>query len=413
MGDVQRFDIRHATIALLLVVLYALAACGRGEEAASDVEQPMSPAVGRLLQQADRALTQHLFSHATAFVDSAAVLAPDLADVSFMRGRIHAELADLEKADSAYRKALAIRPNYPGGWHNLGNTAFRQQKYSKAILYYQREFEAHPDPRPWRGIGRAYVELGKTDSARYAFERALSIDSTFALGHFSLALLLEDLGDYDGALRAIRNALAQDPNNTEFRYYMGAYLVQLGRPTEAISVLEPVAEEWPWHHGVHYNIGQALMRLGRTDEAQAVQERSENLRELQAKISQYENTVRVHPNDPYAHAGLATLLRRAGRYNDAMHAYRVALYLDPDNLDIRHNVGVLDLLRKDTTAAVESFEQIVRFDSTNVNAWINLGSLYAMSGEMDDARAAWKTALRIDPTNEIAQKSLAKPLSSY
>ena len=44
--------------------------------------------------------------------------------------------------------------------------------------------------------------------------------------------------------------------------------------------------------------------------------------------------------------------RRAGRYGDAMHAYSVALFLAPDNLEFHNNVAVLHLLQNDTTAAI-------------------------------------------------------------
>lgn len=392
----------------LLIVLGSLAACGRAEpESPPDVDQPMGPIVQRILELGTEALQQHEFERAFALADSAAVRAPDLADVPFLRGRIYAELGRLDEAEKAYRQALAIRPSYPGGWHNLGNTAFRNQKYSEAIGYYRREFAANPDPRPWRGIGRSYFELGIPDSARHAYERALAIDSTFAEAHFDLALVLDDGGDAEGALYRARRALAHDSANAEYRYYVGVYLVKVGRHAEALDLLEAVVEQWPWHQGAHYNMAQAFMRLGRVEDAQAFQERSEELRSLQAQITHHENTVRGQPTNEYAHAGLGTLLRRAGRYNDAMHAYRVALYLAPQNLEFRHNMAVLHLLRGDTTASIQTFEQIVQADTANAPAWLNLGSLYAMSGELEQARKAWIATLRIDPNNDLARRSLA------
>ena len=388
-----------------LIVLCTFVACERA--APLDKAQPMSPIVQRLLQEGDEALKRHDFERAFALADSAAVRAPGLADIPFFRGRIYTELAQSHEADAAYRKALAIRPTYPGGWNNLGNTAFRQQKYSEAIQYFRREFSAHPDARPWRGIARAFVELGMADSAQYAFKRALSIDHTLAPAHFGLALLLEDLGDLNGALEAVQQALTHEPASLEYRYYVGSYLVKLGRPEEALDPLREVIERWPWHHGAHYNMGQALVRLGNREGAQRFQERAEALRGLQAQISNHENSVRTHPTDPFAHAGLGSLFRRAGRYNDAMHAYEVALYLDPQNLEFRNNVAVLHLLRNDTTAALQTFEQMVQADTTNAHAWLNLGSLYAMSGEPEKARAAWRAALRFDPDNDLARRSLA------
>ena len=390
-------------LAAALIVLCTFVACGRAD---SDKAQPMAPIVQRLLQEGDEALKRHDFERAFALADSAVVHAPGLADIPFFRGRIYTELAQTDEAEAAYREALAIRPSYPGGWNNLGNTAFRQQKYSEAIQYFRRELAAHPDARPWRGMARAFVELGKTDSAQYAFKRALALDPTLAPAHFGLALLLEDLGDLDGALEAAQQALAHAPVSLEYRYYVGSYLVKLGRPEEALPLLEEVIEQWPWHQGAHYNMGQALVRLGKREEAQQMQERAEALRGLQAQISNHENSVRTHPTNPFSHAGLGSLLRRAGRYNDAMHAYRVALFLDPDNLEFRNNVAVLHLLQNDTTAAIQTFEQIVQADSSYAHAWYNLGSLYAMSSQPEKARAAWRRVLEVDPTNDAVRRAI-------
>ena len=368
----------------------------------------MSPLVQRFLQEGDEALKRHDYERAFALADSASAHAPDLADIPFLRGRIYTELAQSDEAEAAYREALAIRPAYPGGWNNLGNTAFRQQQYTEAIAYFRRELAAHPDARPWRGMARAFVELGMPDSAQYAFNRALSIDPTMDQAHFGLALLLEDLGNLDGALAAAQQALMHGPESLEYRYYVGSYLVRLGRPEEALRHLRAVVDRWPWHQGAHYNMGQALVRLGQRDEARQFQERAEALRGLQAQISNHETSVRTHPTDPFAHAGLGSLLRRAGQYSDAMQAYRVALFLHPNNLEFRNNVAVLHLLQNDTAAAIQTFEQIVRADSSYAHAWFNLGSLYAMSNQPEQARAAWRRVLQLDPTNDGVRRAIER-----
>ena len=389
----------------MLVIAVVFMACG--ERSTTDVAQPMPTNVHRLLLEATESLQRHDFARAMNLVDQAEQEAPGLADVPFLRGRIYTELAQLEEADEAYREALAIRPTYPGGWHNLGNTALRKQQYSEAIRLYHKELANHADPRPWRGIARAYVEMGKADSARYAFEQAIEADETFADAHLGLAQLLADLGELEGAYEAALRAHELEPENPEYRYHVGVYLGQLDRTEEAAAQFEAVIQEWPWHQGAHYNLGQALLRLGRGEAALAMQQRAEELRALQAQISHHENTARVQPLNPEAHAGLGTLLRRAGRYNDAMHAYMAALYLEPGNVEIRNNVAVLHLLRGDTTAAITAFEQLAAADTTQPAVWINLGSLYAMSRQPDKAEAAWQRALNIDPGNEIALKSLA------
>lgn len=375
--------------------------------------QPMSPAASRFLRLGSEALSRSDFAQAFAFADSAAAAAaPELADIPFLRGRIYAGLHRLDKADSAYRAVLAIRPSYPGVWNNLGNTAWLRQEYGESVARYRRELAMAPDPRPWLGMARAYIELGETDSARHAFGEALALDSTFAQAHFGVALLLDDLGDFEGALHSARRALAHAPDNLEYRYHTASYLVKLGRWEEALPPLEAVAQAWPWHQGAHYNLGQTLMRLGRADEAEAMQQYAEELRTLQAQITNQTTASRTYAEDPYAHAGLGALLRQARRYDEAMKAYGVALYLDPGNADFRNNVAVLHLLQGDTLSAIRSFERMAQADAANVHALINLGSLYALSGDSDLARRAWEAALRIEPDNAMARRSLARLAAS-
>lgn len=399
----------YACLAILcLCIGLFLAGCERSDQESAEAAQPMSPAVHQLLKGADEALMRYDYTLAFAIADSAEKLAPSLADIPFLRGRIYAELLRLDEADSLYRKVLTIRPTYPGAWHNLGNTSFRRQEYTSAIDYYSRELAILPDARPWRGIGKAYVELGKTDSARYAFEQAIEMDSSYAQAHFGLALLLEDIGDMEGALRSSLNALNNHPESLEFRFSVGAALVKLGRPEEALDYLQAVTEKWPWHQGAHYNLAQALVRLGRVEEAEAVQQRTEDLRILQAQVSNQENAVRVQPENAFAHAGLGSILRKAARYEDAMHAYRVAVYLEPGNLEFRNNIAVLHLLQHDTTAAIQTFERMVEVDPSNVASWFNLGSINAMSGKIEQARNAWTVAAGIDPENEAVQRALSR-----
>ena len=404
----------------LLAVLFAFGGCasepGANEPGVREAPnrsgvrdaQPVSPEANRFIRLSSEALARNDFAQAFAFADSVAAAAPELADIPFLRGRIYAGLHRLDKADSAYQAVLAIRPSYPGVWNNLGNTAWQRQEYVQSVEYFRRELARAPDPRPWLGMARAYIELGEPDSARYAFGEALALDSAFAQAHFGRALLLDDAGDFEGALRSARRALAHAPDNPEYRYHIASYLVKLGRWEEALAPLEAVVQEWPWHQGAHYNMGQVLMRLGRTDEAEAVQQYAEELRALQADITNQTTASRTYAEDPYAHAGLGALLRQARRYDEAMKAYSVALYLDPENADFRNNVAVLHLLRGDTLSAIRSFEGMAQADATNVHALINLGSLYAMSGDLENAKRVWKAALRIEPDNDMARQSLAR-----
>jgi|TARA_Y100000310_G_C20699317_1_gene828234 tetratricopeptide (TPR) repeat protein len=396
----------HSKQIFLLIVCVTLTCCKSAQKGSN--ADAISPTVARFLLKARDALRKHNFEQAFALADSAEKYALQKANVHFFKGRIYSELGRFDKAEEAYLKALSDKSGYKGVWNNLGNNAFRQQKFEQAIKFYKKEIEDNPASIPLRALGRAYVELGQTDSARVSFLQAIATDSSHASSHHSLAQLEEDEGNFKEAMIHAGRAFGLQPNNWEYRYTYSALLVQVDKGDEAEYNLRKLVEKWPWHHGAYYNLGRALVQMDREDEGKEYLDKAEQVRADQAKIDHLENTVRALPDDPYSYAALAFALRRAGRYNDAMHSYKVALYLDPENLDIRNNVANLYLLQGDTATSLETYRQILAKDSTLVDIWMNLGVVYALSNKQDEARSAWEQALNYQPENLEAKAYLKK-----
>lgn len=387
---------------VLTIAAVTLSGCGQRQAPV------MNPVAEHFLRLGSIALDQYESDVALAYVDSALAVQPDLPDAYLLLGRIYGDIGLIEKSDSAYLKLAEINPDYPGVWNNLGNNSFRAQQYSKAITYYRREIDANPAPIPWRGIGRAYVELGKNDSAIVALEQSIRMDSLYAPGYFNLALIHDDAGDIEKALAFARKAAEIEPGDYNFKYLMASLLQRAGRSEEALPHLFDVAEHWPWHHASHYNLGQALLRLGYQEQGEAVLDKAEVLRAQDANLTQLMNTARGVPNDPIAQAAVGSAMRKAGRYDDALQAYKIALHLDPKNIDVHNNMAVLHLIRGDTLAAIRQYENLLQVEPAYIDGWLNLGVVYALSKRTHDARRAWNMALKADANNQTARKFLAR-----
>jgi len=390
---------------LALVIFLATWSCGKKQVSSQD---EFDPVVRRFLIEGTDALKRLDFDRALALVDSVAKYKPNNADLHFLRGRIYSELMRWDEAEISYRKALDLLPNYRGVWNNLGNNEYRKQAYSKAITYYNKELERNQAAIPWTGMGRTYSQLGNNDSAMYAFEQAIALDSTYAPAYFNMAILEDDEGNAEAAFERVSRALSLAPDNLDYRYQVGAILVKMARNEEALQYLEPVAEARSWHHATYYNLGQAYMRLGREEKAQEYMDRAEYLRAQDAEIGNLENSVLVTPWSPVNHAALGVALRRVGRYNDALHAYMTGLHIDPQNPEIMNNLASLHMIRGDTTLAIKCYRTILMNDPFSVDVWLNLGVVYALSGDAEQAEAAWRTVLRINPDNQRAITYLKK-----
>lgn len=368
---------------------------------------PLRPEVQTLMVKAEQALQQQQLIRAVQLADSAGALQPDHPDILFFKGRLYTHMRLLDEANSLYRQVAQIVPDYPGLWHNLANNAARRGRFREAIALFRRELAQHPNALSWRGIGQAYLELGKPDSAHLAFQTALQRDSTYAEAWLDQAELYENEGRYDEALQAAHRAWELAPQSLVARYRLGNLLLLTGQLEPARLLLEAVVQEAPWHQAAHYSLGRVLQRLGEPEAARQMLERAEALRALQAKVEQAEFLVANTPRDPYAYATLGSLLRRLGQYREALYAYQVALLLDPSNREFQNNMAVLHLLIGEEDQAIVLLETALQRDTTFVDGWINLGILYARQGHLEAARRSWERALRLAPDRPEPRRYLA------
>lgn len=386
----------------IFVAIFVLSAAACGHETEMDADLQM------LLEDGSEALASHQFQRALALADSALMREPELPEAHFLRGWVYSEAGRYSEAEASYRAALEHDPEYRGAWHNLGNNAYRQHEFRSAIRYYEKELEHHPAPAPWQSMGRAYREIGLVDSALYAYEQALTVDSTHIRTYVDLTQLLDDEGDVERAVAYGLEGHEIAPENIEIRYMVGSILVRAGRPARAVPHLQAVAEEWPWHHSTFYNLGRAHLQMGREEQGKRYLDHAEELRQLDSQIGQAEKAVRNTPNDPAVHVKLGRLLRIAGRYDEALHAYGVALQLDPGNRNLINNISGLHMAMGRPDEALRLLERMLDADPDYVEGWLNLGITYAQLDSQAAARNAWETALRLEPDNEAARENIER-----
>lgn len=103
----------------------------------------------------------------------------------------------------------------------------------------------------------------------------------------------------------------------------------------------------------------------------------------------------------------AMTLEDLGQAAEAMHAYRQAAQLEPNNSVLRFSLGNALYASGAAEEAAEEFRQAVRHDPGYVEAWNNLGNVLAELGDMEPAIEALQHALRLVPTYADAHYNLA------
>jgi len=98
-----------------------------------------------------------------------------------------------------------------------------------------------------------------------------------------------------------------------------------------------------------------------------------------------------------AQYALAGALRRAGRIDESIAAYRAGLAIHADFTDQRNLFGELLETQGDLAGAVEQYRASVRIDPSLAEAHALLGAALAQQGQVEEAARELQEAARIDP----------------
>ena len=364
----------------------------------------IDPAVAGLIFQAETAFRNGYYNAALAITDSSLVNSPHSADIHFLRGRVFTKLARLNEAEVAYRTVLSLNPNYQGAWFNMGTNSIRQDDLPAAIAHYKSEMLLYPSARTMVQIGRAYADLGKIDSATFAYEDAIKTDSKNAAAYMRLGHLYKDRGDITKAIDYATIGLDLDPENLDYKYIIGSLLLLNEEPKASLPFFQAVTSKRPWHYWAHHNLGQALYRIGDETQGQHYMDLAKELQKGIQEVENWRNLANMNPDQLMLWVNLGNSLKNMGRIQEAKDAFLVALSISPMSFALQNNIANLCLMDGDTVQAINRYKTILSFDSTLVDIWLNLGVVHASSGRINDARQAWMKGLEYDSDNNTLKK---------
>lgn len=149
------------------------------------------------------------------------------------------------------------------------------------------------------------------------------------------------------------------------------------------------------NENAYYNFGNVLSQAGRTDEA----------------MSYYRMALDINPNFAKAHINYALLLSNRGRTDEAMAHYLKALEHSTDVV-AHNNLGNLFAKTGRTDDAMVHFQKALELNPNYGDAHYNFGFLLANMGRTDDAMAHFLKALEINPTDGDAHFILGTLLAT-
>ncbi len=152
------------------------------------------------------------------------------------RGEIQSGLALLEQAicQQPSEDAIAFELHY-----HLAIAYTQLQERDRALKHYQAALQhsvlGHLKLSSYSNLGSVLHDLERFPEAQTAFEAALTIDPTFAVGHYNLGLTLRAMGNLVDAIAHYQTAIQLQPDYPDAYRNLGVALLKMGQVPECLE----------------------------------------------------------------------------------------------------------------------------------------------------------------------------------
>ena len=276
----------------------------------------------------------------------------------------------------------------------------------------------------WLGLARTQRLMKNLDDASESLTRAKRLlGDTDSSCSIEAALLAIDLDDVHAATRYIDAAEIQGRGPT-IAYVRGNIAIKSGDPERAIAMYSDTLNENPKHIRARLNRISCYLAVDKAVEAKedadillslapelavAVFARADAQSRLGEWNDAKDGFLSVLEDAPHHYQALTKLgacYLALDRPERAEGPINEALRLAPDYGDAWHQRGMLYSVWEKHEAALSDFEAAIRADGTNINARLQAAAIYHATNNIEQATAAWRGVLALEPDHPLARQRL-------
>lgn len=155
------------------------------------------------------------------------------------------DLGLFDRSIAEFKRALALKPDFPQATNNMGVTYLLMRRWDDAIACFEKAAGNISYSTPhyaFMNLGLTYYQKGDFTEAVSYFNEALRIDPSFSMAYENLGLAYEALGEWDEARAAYRSSISHEPDTPDAYLLLGRLDRRLGRNAVAAASLQKAVE---------------------------------------------------------------------------------------------------------------------------------------------------------------------------
>jgi TolB-like protein/Tfp pilus assembly protein PilF len=203
-------------------------------------------------------------------IDRALTLDPDLAPAHASLGNAFWQRREYPPAEAAYRKAIALDPNYETVYHWYALLLGELGRWDESLQAAQQAVALDPlSPILHNAAAQALEGLGRFDEALARYERAIELDPAMPVLNWNISTLQASaFGREDEAVRWLEKAMELDPEDASTSALLSICYLDLGDDARAAHWLDRATQLGTDPRMA--NIAAAQLHLYRGEQAEAL-----------------------------------------------------------------------------------------------------------------------------------------------
>jgi tetratricopeptide (TPR) repeat protein len=257
-------------------------------------------------------------------------------------------------------------------------------------------------------LSEIYCKQSKLDTAEQHAKEAVQRCPTDADTHYRLGYIYTHQAKFDPALTSFQDTLAHNPDFAEVYEWLGLIALMQQKPQQAVEHYRQAIKRKPYVQSAYYNLAKAYRLLGDTAAA------TEQLKLFQQMKTYYDRTYAIEgalAEDPLNTAlrlELAEVHLTHKHISAAITTYQSLIRLNPASVTGYDKLGRLYMDLNMPQRAIPFFLKVIEHNPNAVEAYVRLGWLYTTLKAFDKAELHLQTAIEKMPGLTLAYHGLAE-----
>jgi len=182
----------------------------------------------------------------------------------YLLARVRYARGDSDAMIDFLRKAIAEDQSLPMAHNDLGILLQTRGRFEEAESCYRRAIEIAPQfAEPMSNLGALLAARGRVEDAKAWYNQAIAADSQLAPAHNNLGAALARLDRPDEAVNCHRQAIVLKPDFAEAHYNLGVALQSQARFEEALASYDKAVAFQRDYIDAHWSRALVLLAIGR------------------------------------------------------------------------------------------------------------------------------------------------------